>query len=275
MDTAVKKKTCMICQPHGIGDILFVQKIILHYAELGFHVVVPILERLSWMRYYIVPHEDVEYPLISVRDGVWGGGFKFANIFLALHAASSGQQNKENASYANPVLYNGGDEENSFIFLALGSSYQWLKENMMPAKYLYAGLDYADWTDFVHLKRREHVERELYDDVLGLKDDSLYTLVNEKSSSKTIPLNVPGKVVTLRELDAFTLFDWSLVIEKAAQIVTIDTSLVILTEVLKQKKPLYMISRYDPPSFDPLKEILTLDWNLVLKPEDLKVNPVE
>ena len=106
------------------------------------------------------------------------------------------------------------------------------------------------------------------------KDNSHYTLVNEHSSRSSMPLHVPGNVVHLRQVEGFTLFDWSLVIEKSAQIVTIDTSLVILTEVLKQKKPLYMISRYEPPSFEPLKDILTLDWNLVLTPQELDVAPV-
>jgi hypothetical protein len=144
----------------------------------------------------------------------------------------------------------------------------------MPAKYNFVGLDFADWVRYVDLKRRPHVERELYYDVLGLKDDSKYTLVNEHCSSHGVSLNVPGNVVRMAKVDCFTMLDWAMVIEKAAQIVTIDTSLVILTEVLRQQKPLYMISRYDPPSFEQVKDILSLDWNLVLTPEELEVAPV-
>jgi hypothetical protein len=64
------------------------------------------------------------------------------------------------------------------------------------------------------------------------------------------------------------------VVERATQIVTIDTSLVILAEVLQQQKPLYMVSRYKPPTFQPIKEALALEWTLALTPEELNVSPV-
>jgi hypothetical protein len=269
-----KQKTIIICQPFGIGDILFIQKIIHHYASLGFRVVVPILDTFAWMRYYIAQRENVEYPLLKIKNGALGGDFKFADAFMSLSAAAGPQGDLSTGTFKTPILYNDGDEENGFIFLALGSSYMWLKDKVMPAKYRFVNLDFSDWTRYIHLKRRPHVERELYYDVLGLKDDSRYTMVNEECSSHSIPFNVPGNVVRLSRIDGFTLLDWMLVIEKSAQIVTIDTSLVILAEILKQKKPLYMVSRYNPPSFDCLKEILFLDWNLVPKPEELKVDPV-
>jgi hypothetical protein len=270
-----EQKTIMICQPFGIGDVLFVQKIILHYASRGFRVVVPILDIIAWMRHYIVPHQNVEYPLIKVDSYTTvSGDFKFAEAFLALSDASGPRGDYSTGTFKTPVIYNAGDEENSFIFLALGSSYQWLNDKLMPAKYHFVDLDFSDWVRFVHIKRRPHVERELYYDVLGLKDDSRYTFVNEACSTHSLSFNVPGNVVKLQKIDGFTFLDWALVIEKSTQIVTIDTSLVILTEVLKQKKPLYMVSRYSPPSFEPIKDILTLDWNLVLTPEELNVSPV-
>ncbi|MFA5041105.1 MAG: hypothetical protein WC464_05685 [Bdellovibrionales bacterium] len=274
MDSAPAKKTCMICQPHGIGDILFIQKIIRNYADFGYRVVVPIAQNLSWLRAYLAPHEDIAYPLMTMNNGAWYGDFKFASIFLGLHEASRAPADTKELSFKSPIVYNGGDPENGFTFIALGSSYQWLNDNMMTSKYRFVGLDHSDWADHVHLKRRPHVEKELYYDVLGLKDDSCYTLVNEMCSSKTITLDVPGNVVRLRLLDAFTLLDWLLVIEKAAQIVTVDTSLVILTEILKQKKPLYMVSRYEPPRFDEVKDILKMDWTFVPTAAELKINPV-
>lgn len=267
-----KRTTAMISQAFGIGDILFIQKMILRYASLGFRVVVPIEDRLSWMRYYLVPREGVEYPLLSKRKGEWLGTFQNADAFLKLsHAAAT---DKTTELYKKPIYFKGDTEEDSFVFLPIASSYELLSGKMMPAKYDYVGMEFSDWPRYVDLKRRPLVEQELYYEVLGLKDDSRYTLVNENSSRSKITLPVSGNVVHLREIDGFSLFDWSMVIEKAAQIVTIDTSLVILTEVLKQKKPLYMISRYDPPSFEEVKDILTLDWTLVPTAEELKVAAV-
>ena len=266
------KRTVFICQPFGIGDILFIQKIILHFAEIGYHVVVPIIDTLAWIRYYLRPHPDVDYPIINRNGGKWTGDFKFADLYVQLYAGAFFEM--DNPIYNVPVVYKDADPEEGFIFFALNTSGDRLKSKLMPAKYEFAGLDYSGWADYVHLKRRSAVERELYYDVLGLKDDSRYTLVNQHSSRSALPLSVPGNVVHLYKQDGFTLFDWSLVIERAAQIVTIDTSLVLLAEILKQKKPLYMISRYNPPSFDEVKDILKLDWTLVPTPADLRVSPV-
>lgn len=264
-------KTCMISQTFGIGDILFVQKIARHLAGAGYRVIFPILEKFSWMRYYLEPHPNIEMPLICERAGQPQGDFQFAEAFMELSGMIAADPG--NPLYRSPLVYNGGDDESSFIFLPLASSYVLLNDKMMPAKYRFVGLDYADWPTYAKLKRRTHVEQELYYDVLGLKTDSRFTFVNENSSRSKVSLNVPGEVVHLKAIDGFTLFDWSLVIERAAQIVTIDTSLVLLTEILQQRKPLYMISRYDPPGFDCLKDVLTLDWNLVLTPQELRVDP--
>ncbi len=268
META-KKPTMMIGQAFGIGDVLFIQKIIHHYADMGFHVVAPILNNISWIRYYIKPHPNVEYPVLLSRRGHFTGSFKFADIYTQLYEGML--RDVKNPLYKTAIIYNEADIDNGFIFLPLSSSYAALNDKLMPSKYNFVGLDFADWVDHVHLKRRTDVERELYYDVLGLKDDSRYTLVNEESSRNALPLAVPGNIVKLGRIDGFTLFDWSLVIERAAQIVTIDTSLVLLAEILRQKKPLYMISRYNPPSFEEVKDILSLDWNLIPTPQDLNI----
>jgi hypothetical protein len=266
------KKTVFICQPFGIGDILFIQKIILHFASAGYHVVVPIIDSLDWMRYYLIPHPDVEYPTIKRNGGKWSGNFKHAGLYVQMYAGAFFEL--DNPVYNVPLLYKDGDPEEGFMFVALNTSGDRLQKKLMPAKYEFLGLDFSDWADYVHLKRRTEVERELYYDVLGLKDDSRYTLVNQYSSRSAVPISVPGNLVELTKREGFTLFDWSLVIERAAQIVTIDTSLVLLAEIMKLRQPLYMISRYDPPSFDEVKDILRLDWTLVPTPADLKVNPV-
>ena len=133
------KRTLFISQPHGIGDILFIQKIILHYASLGFQVVVPIWDKLSWMLYYILPYENVEYPLLSVKNGVYTGNFKFADIFFFLNTAADDFHDPGSHVYKSPVIYNGEDGENSVVFLALGASYIRCNDKMMPSKYNFVG----------------------------------------------------------------------------------------------------------------------------------------
>ncbi len=275
METTPRPRpTCIISQACGIGDILFVQKIAHHFADMGYEVILPILDIYAWMRYYIEPHPHVEYPLLQTNRPELRGTFKFAKEFLELGAKCDDLSSEESRIFQHPILYGEVGSPDSFVFLALGPSYHWRAgDRMMPAKYNLVGLAFSDWQDYVHLKRRPSVERELYYDVLGLKDDSCFTLVNENSSSKSLPLPVPGTVVRMREIEGFTLLDWRIVAERAAQIVTIDTSLVLIAEILKLQKPLYMISRYEPPSFDAVEDILKLKWNLVLTPETLQVPP--
>jgi hypothetical protein len=266
----MKKKTCLICQPFGIGDILFIQKIVHYFADQGYRVVVPILDSLSWMRYYLLPRDDVEYPLIKTTKGPWHGDFEHAEIFLSLYYKCFFEP--ENELFKKPIVFNDGDPETGFYFIALSESYKTLHENLMPAKYKFVNLDWKDWADHVRIKRRPHVERELYYDVLNLRNDSTYTLVNEYCSSHRIPLSVPGNLVHLQSIDGFTVLDWLLVVEQATQIVTVDTSLVLLAEILKFKRPLHMVSRYTPPSFDPIREVLSMDWKLALTPDELKIS---
>jgi hypothetical protein len=102
-----------------------------------------------------------------------------------------------------------------------------------------------------------------------------YTLVNEHCSSGRRPMRVPGRCVRMETLEGFGLLDWLLVAERAARIVTVDTSLVLLAEILKLRQPLYIVSRYDPPRFDGTKEILRLPWSYVPTPADLELEPIE
>ncbi|MFA5041784.1 MAG: hypothetical protein WC464_09160, partial [Bdellovibrionales bacterium] len=142
------RKTIMICQPFGIGDVLFIQKIIHHYASRDFKVVVPILDAIGWMRYYLAPRKNVEYPLISVKDGVASGDFKFAEPFFSLSDAAGPKGDFSTGTFKTPILYNRGDEVDGFIFLALGSSYKWLNDTVMSSKYRYVELDPSDWARY-------------------------------------------------------------------------------------------------------------------------------
>ena len=44
------KQVIMIDQPQGIGDILFIQKIVRHFADKGFKVVLPVAEKYRWVK---------------------------------------------------------------------------------------------------------------------------------------------------------------------------------------------------------------------------------
>jgi hypothetical protein len=141
----------------------------------------------------------------------------------------------------------------------------------MDLKYQVAGLAMDDWADYVELRRDRDKEETLFR-LLGLDDGEPYALINETCSKKTIPFphKAPEKEVRLRYVEGYSLIDWSTVIERAARIASVDTSLVLLVEVLKIRGvPLHVVSRYEPPSFRELQNVLKLDWRFYFLAEHL------
>ena len=57
-------KTCLIYQPQGVGDIIFIQKIVQHYKNLGYKITFPLYPYFVWMRPYL-EQPDVEFPMLS------------------------------------------------------------------------------------------------------------------------------------------------------------------------------------------------------------------
>jgi hypothetical protein len=257
------KRSCYVHQPLGIGDILYIQKLVKHYADSGYRVVCPILDKFEWMQPTLA-YPGVSYPLIRGRAVQ---PFEHCQEFFAL--AKRADEDIENPVFRHPV------DTPHFLFLPLGPSHhRFGAHRVMPAKYEMCGLDYADWADYVTLARNPEREHRLYA-ALGLREGTRYTLVNEHCSAGRLPMQVPGRCVRMETVEGFGLLDWLLVAERAARIVTIDTSVVLLVEILRLRQPLYMISRFRPPHFDGTKEILRLPWNYVPTPADLALESIE
>jgi hypothetical protein len=70
-------------------------------------------------------------------------------------------------------------------------------------------------------------------------------------------------------MDGFSPFDWSSVIERASDIITIDTAVVLLIEVLKPRACLQVYSRYVPGNLRPLDDVLHLNWHFANSVEEL------
>ena len=240
----------MIDQPHGIGDVMFIQKIVKRYADMGFKVVFPLLDRHYWIASYFESHPNVEYQIL-------GTDFEYSNEFTKLHNETA------NKPFTSPIRHS-----DKFVFLPIGSAYQAMNGSMMTSKYSFLKMDWSDWANYVKINRLPKKEAELEE---KLKIEGSYTLVNGHCSTGEMQINTQLNAVYLREIPGFTLFDWIGVIEKAERVITIDTSLVLLCEVLKLQKPLYVISRYKPVSFEPIVNILKLPWHFVPDAEHLEI----
>ena len=257
------KKTCLIHQQQGIGDLIFIQKIIGKYVENDFNVICPIKIEHRVIKDHFST-ERVHYPLISAESTLVER-FPFDQDHVRL--VSECETNFADSRFARP--YEAGD----FVFLALGPAYRQLPDGLMLSKYRLAGLDYSDWPDYVRTKRNFAAEAALWDH-LGLKRNAKYTLVNEFSSNGRLEIQVPGNVVYMRKIEGYTLFDWISVLQRCSRLITVDTALVWVAEVfLKKPVPVHLLSKWSTgqTSFDDFKSALRLPWQFAQKVSDLKL----
>jgi len=261
------KKTCLIHQQQGIGDLIFIQKIIRKYEEDGFNVICPILIQHRAIRDRF-SSEHVRYPLISEQSTLMEN-FEFAleHIYLV----SQCESHFGDSLFSKPI--DAGD----FVFLALGPSYKRLPaDGMLQSKYRLAGMEFSGWQDHVQMKRDYAAENSLFDH-LGLKRNQKYTLINEFSSNGRTEIKSPGDAVYMRNIEGYSLFEWIGVLERCSRLITVDTSLVLLAEVfLKKTIPMYLLSKWQTgePSYSALRlqSALRLPWQFTPQVEDLKLD---
>lgn len=258
------QKVCLIHQPQGIGDILFIQKIVKKYCQDGFNVICPVKNEHKIVR-NCVTTESARYPLISGKSTLLEN-FEFARDYIFLISAC--ETHFGDSLFARPL--DAGD----FVFLGLGPSYKRFPDDgVMQSKYRLAGIDPSDWQDFVTINRNSKSENSLLK-LLGLDKDRKYTLINEYSSNGRLEIKDPGDAIYMRQIKGYTLFDWIPVLEGCSRLVTVDTSLVLLAEVfLKKHVPAYLISKWPTgePSYIALQQALRLPWTFAPHATDLKL----
>lgn len=223
----MSEKICLICQPCGLGDIFYTQKIAKTYYDLGYDIWWPIIHEFAFLKDYIpyinwVSWEDQDNPIP-------GPPFKESVVFPY----------KEKYNYNQPNILEG-----DFIYIN-GFLPPSEGELIMPFKYKNCNIDGEDWVDYLNFERNLTRENKLYQEV-GLEEGEDYVLVNSLyqtrpriSHASYIPTNPEhyGKtVVEWAIVDGYNPFDWLKVIENASSIVTIDTSIQYLIEKLSNKK---------------------------------------
>ncbi len=259
------KRVCLIHQQQGIGDLLFIQKIVKKYCQEGFNVICPILTQHKIIL-NCVTTETARYPLISEKSALLES-FEYARDHIFLVSAC--ETHFGDSLFARPL--DAGD----FVFLALGPSYKRFPEDgVMLSKYRLAGIDHSDWQDFVSIRRNLKSESSLLR-LLGLDKDRKYTLINEYSSNGRVEIKDPGDAIYMQQIKGYTLFDWIAVLEGCSRLVTVDTSLVLLAEVfLRKTAPAYLISKWPTgdPSYIGLQPALRLPWVFAPYASDLKLD---
>jgi hypothetical protein len=238
-------KTCIIKQPAGIGDILFCQGIVKHYADNGYHVVYPLKSNLTYLKDYLT------YPNVEFCD------------------IDSNFAYKEHYS-SDVSIFN-----DNFVFLNLDTSFRYTpNDGIMPSKYQMIGLDYNMWIEKLSLVRNSEREKWLYYDLLGLKDGEQYILLNNKFGTppdfRTFPIpdiDTSDRLVNMDFIENTTILDWLLVMERASGIITVDTCIQYLLEKLNTNYDFYYCFTRDGSKDHiqkfGLNKIFTIQWNYI------------
>lgn len=233
------EKICLVFQPLGIGDVFYTQAIGQHYADKGYRVIWPLAPQIMYIKDYI------SYP-----------GIEFVNKEVDF-------PRKDYYIETNPMVL-----EEDFVFLPLANaSHRVHNSTTMHAKYALLGLDPGKWRDAFNFTRNKVKEDELYYNVLGLNDDSVYVFLNKKYGTPPYTTEAPIAVETdypileLSYLENYTLFDWLKVIENSAAIITVDTSFQYLIDKLNLKTNIqYCYPRNGRETLTHIRSLFNTPW---------------
>ena len=221
----MNQKTCLIYQPCGLGDILFLQKIAHMMNKDGYKVVHPVVHEYEWLNHYLI-NKDFSFPS-------WGDKERKIN----------GPPLPDNIGFPHKDKYWPDRQDffsEDFVFLNFFLPFS---GPVMASKYSKLNIGFSDWSDYISLSfaRKSDKEKELFYDHLGLKDGEEYVFINRNYQIRpdvrtfnrisSNPNDYDGKkVVELTINQNFTVFDWSIVLEKAKEIHMIETSLNYIIE---------------------------------------------
>lgn len=210
-------KEILIKQPCGLGDILFMQKIAHVWRKNGYHVVWPITPQYLSIKEYI--------PFFTFVD----------NTKPILH-----QYEYDNCPKAtiteNVICTDGCNGPNG----------------LMHSKYELCCVDSYDWKKYLKFNRKFEREEKLFRDVLRLDEDDDYVLINRHIGSHgyesiwNIPIPKNKKIVEIRPIDGFTVFDWCKVFEWANEFHLMETCFCYLIETLDTIETEYKLYHRSP-----------------------------
>jgi len=218
-------KNCVIYQPCGLGDIIWLQPMVDKFIADGYIVHYPVIdlyyemlskqlqkENLIWLK------ESEEFPLKTF----YGTGEPYSNennIYLPI-------------SFANYYIPNC---------------------SVMISKYYYMKMPIVNWHNNFNVKRNYAKEQKLIE-VYGIDITKPYSLVNmtygtppNHTTRATQIHPKTNQIIVMSfekdQLHDFNLFDWIGVIEKANEIYTVETSLCYLIDKYATTKNLFMYEK--------------------------------
>tara|TARA_R100000734_G_C3319050_1_gene114150 strand:+ start:3153 stop:3917 length:765 start_codon:yes stop_codon:yes gene_type:complete len=218
--------TALINQPAGLGDILFTIKIGCHFHQQGVRVIWPISPSYKCLENKIKTNHIEFYSLDN--------SFPFKEEFESLSSSDI----SEVTLYQKKILYI--PLTRGFYSKAAKLINGYEKSNMF-GKYAMCGLHPSNWQNYFSLNRDKQKEDKLFSE---LKIEKPYHLVNARFGTPPqweVYLNKVVKTpsdlqrVEIKLKENYNVFDWAKVIEEAAKIDTVATSMPFIFEVLNLK----------------------------------------
>jgi len=217
-------KKCLIFQPIGLGDILFVQGIVEHLIKNGYEVHFPVHKfYFSLVKEYIVKN-----------NLIW---------------------HNENGKYPLSEHY-GKEQEASVgedIYLPLTFADCYSRTQPMISKYFYMNIPVDDWRKGFDVQRKLDKEKEL---IKKYNLKGRYIIVNKQFNmpelKKKREINIESNL-HIHEMsyeedlkNGFTLFDWIGALENAEEVHTVGTSVSYLVDKYCINNKIYCYERRLP-----------------------------
>lgn len=206
--------TRIIKQPAGLGDILFLQKAAHEISKRD-------KCNILW---------PVTSQYINIKDYI--PYFTFVDINYDFFQKDEYNRCPQGTIQNNVICTDGASRNGCGI---------------MTSKYDLLGIDCANWADGLKFNRNLDKERSLFYDVLGLNDETIYCVFNNKigsaghESTWNNPRPTDRRVVDIKEIDGFSVFDWCMVLERAEEFQLMETCFCYLIEVLETRAKKYML----------------------------------
>jgi len=131
----------------------------------------------------------------------------------------------------------------------------------MKAKYLLYGMDFDDWRVDAKWLRDGLKELTLFKSFIlhsGVEYDLINCFFGSETNKLSVDMQMSCQTISMATLSGYSLFDWQHVIQHAAAIHTVNTSIIYLLEMLELKAP--EIHLYQRPikgqTFDNIRYLL-------------------
>lgn len=209
-------KTAVMLQPFGAGDVIFTQTIAHRFKEAGYRILWPVMPQF-------VEGLQRAYPDIEFIDYTRAAGVDF---------------NAKVQKVINGILH----VPLRWSMEIMNSPYR----DVMKNKYLMYGYDWQDWKQHA-MWRRDHEKEAALLAHLGLKEGDEYILTNKyyrSDSSGVISLpKFDCKVVEMKSVPGFSLFDWMYIAERAKEIHVANSAILYCIELIDLKQPIHLYKR--------------------------------